>query len=91
MTHVGIRLLKRQLSQYVARARSGDVIVVTDRGQPVARLGPLKPDPQAAARELAAQYGIPWEGGAPRGVPLEEAAHLDEAHALSRAISEDRG
>lgn len=91
MTHVGIRLLKRHLSPYVSRARSGDIIVVTDRGRPVAKLAPLDPDPQAAARELAAQYGIPWTGGAPAGVPLEKAGRLDDAYALSRAVSEDRG
>jgi len=38
---VGIRELKNDLSRWVARARGGDEIVVTDRGAPVARLVPV--------------------------------------------------
>ena len=41
MTRVGIRKLKNRLSKYVARARKGQTIVVTDRGEPVAKLGPV--------------------------------------------------
>lgn len=37
---VGIRELKSRLSEYVARAAGGEVIVVTDRGRPVAELTP---------------------------------------------------
>jgi prevent-host-death family protein len=39
---VSIAELKARLSQYVRRARAGEVVVVTDRGHPVARLGPLE-------------------------------------------------
>lgn len=38
---VGIRELKSRLSEYVARARAGETVVVTDRGRPVAELRPL--------------------------------------------------
>lgn len=37
---VGIRELKNSLSSYVRRARTGELIVITDRGEPVARLVP---------------------------------------------------
>jgi prevent-host-death family protein len=37
---VGIRDLKAKLSAYVERAAAGEVITVTDRGRPVATLGP---------------------------------------------------
>ena len=39
-TTVGIRELKNQLSRFVARARRGQEITVTDRGAAVARLVP---------------------------------------------------
>ncbi len=39
--NVGIRELKARLSEYVARASSGEAVVVTDRGRPVARLVPM--------------------------------------------------
>ena len=37
---VGIRELKAKLSEYVSAASSGEAVVVTDRGRPVARLVP---------------------------------------------------
>jgi prevent-host-death family protein len=37
----GIRDLRNHLSQYLERVRSGEEIVVTDRGEAVARLVPL--------------------------------------------------
>jgi len=40
MNTVGIREMKNRLSEYVRRARQGEVILVTDRGRVVARLTP---------------------------------------------------
>jgi len=41
---VGIRELKNDLSRWVARARRGEEVLVTDRGTTVARLGPVEKD-----------------------------------------------
>jgi prevent-host-death family protein len=38
---IGVRELKQRLSELVARAAKGEVIRVTDRGEPQAILGPL--------------------------------------------------
>jgi prevent-host-death family protein len=38
---IGIRELRQRASEWVAKAKTGKVIVITDRGQPVARLMPL--------------------------------------------------
>jgi prevent-host-death family protein len=38
---VGIRELRLNLSRYVARVREGAEVIVTDHGDPVARLGPI--------------------------------------------------
>ena len=40
---VGIRQLKLHLSEYLARVRKGEVLTVTDRGTPVARIVPAPP------------------------------------------------
>ncbi len=40
MKQVGIRELKNRLSHYVRRAKAGEEIQVTDRGEPVAELVP---------------------------------------------------
>lgn len=39
---VSIGRLKARLSEYLSRARAGEVVIVTDRGTPVARLAPLE-------------------------------------------------
>jgi prevent-host-death family protein len=51
---VGVRELKNNLSSYLARAREGEEILVTDRGRPVARLVPVD-GPTDRLAELIAQ------------------------------------
>jgi prevent-host-death family protein len=41
MSKVGIRDLKQNASAVVAEAASGETVVITDRGRPVAQLSPL--------------------------------------------------
>ncbi len=41
MAEAGIRDLRDHLSRYLERVRSGEVLTVTDRGQPIARLVPV--------------------------------------------------
>ena len=52
---VGIRELRLNLSKYVARVRSGTEVIVTDHGNPVARLGPI--DAQEAHIERLIREG----------------------------------
>jgi prevent-host-death family protein len=42
---VGIRELKQNASEVIARVKRGDSVVVTDRGRPVGRIVPLTPSP----------------------------------------------
>lgn len=42
MSSIGIRALKQNASEVVRQAAAGDVITITDRGTPVARLVPLR-------------------------------------------------
>jgi prevent-host-death family protein len=37
---VSIREMKNNLSKYLKRAQAGEEVIITDRGRPVARLGP---------------------------------------------------
>ncbi len=39
--HVGIRALREQAATFVKRAQSGDAVVITVNGEPVAELGPI--------------------------------------------------
>ena len=40
MNAVGLRELKNRLSRYIHRARSGETVLITDRGEVVAELSP---------------------------------------------------
>ena len=45
MVEVGIRTLKQNASEVVARVEAGEEITVTNRGRPVARLVPHRSEP----------------------------------------------
>jgi prevent-host-death family protein len=45
MASVGIRELRQRASELLRRVQSGESIEITDRGRPVAVLGPLPDDP----------------------------------------------
>jgi prevent-host-death family protein len=60
---VGIRELKARLSSYVARARRGETVVVTDRGRPVARLlAADAAEPPAGVRAMVAAGRLVYKG-----------------------------
>jgi prevent-host-death family protein len=67
MIKVGISELKAKLSEYVEQARRGEMIVVTDRGEPVAELTPLSPTKRKLL-ELADAGELSWSGGKPKGL-----------------------
>ena len=43
MDSVGVRQLKQNASAVLRRVQAGEILEVTDRGRPVARLVPIKP------------------------------------------------
>ncbi|HEY8828891.1 MAG TPA: type II toxin-antitoxin system prevent-host-death family antitoxin [Jatrophihabitantaceae bacterium] len=44
MDRIGVRELRQHASRYLARVAAGETLEVTDRGRPVARLGPVPVD-----------------------------------------------
>lgn len=42
MVQVGVRALKQNASAVVAEAADGEIVTITDRGRPVAQLGPIR-------------------------------------------------
>ena len=51
---MGIRELRQDASSWVRRAAAGETIEVTDRGRPVAQLGPITAPPRGLAALEAA-------------------------------------
>lgn len=87
---VGIRELKSHLSQYLAKVRGGETIVVTDRGQPVARIVPTPPPtfPPSVLRAIEEGRVIykPWR---PENLP-EPIKMLPGEKTFADLVSEQR-
>lgn len=87
---VGIRALQQNASAVVSRAAEGELIEVTDRGRPVAMLGPLRRSALAALVEagLARPARRRWADVAPAlsagPGPISLGQHLAEARADER-------
>ncbi len=67
MEAVGLEQLKSHLSEYVARARDGEPIIITDRGREVAVLESLSPS-RRAMLALRSAGKVSWNGGKPSGL-----------------------
>jgi len=88
MAIVGVRQLKSQLSAYLRRAGSGARFTVTDRGRPIATIGPVDTTEDPAwARRMVKDGGARWAGGKPAGLRRR----ISQKGALaSRMVIEDR-
>jgi prevent-host-death family protein len=89
MKRVGSRELKNRLGRYLRRVASGEELLITDRGKPVARLISARAeaaDPDEVLRKLAAEGHIrlatkPFRHRKPP---------LNRGKSLSRILLEDR-
>jgi prevent-host-death family protein len=88
MASVGVRELRDNLSEYLRRVREGELLVITDRGQPIGELGPAGAGPNTQrARALARKGAASWSGGKPKGL---RRAPQPRAGLVSDAVIEDR-
>lgn len=62
VTTVGVRELKAHLSSYVQAAKTGAVVVITERGRPVARLAPMRAPVEQRLEELVEAGILDWSG-----------------------------
>lgn len=86
MEKIGIRELRQNASVWVAKAKAGVTVQITDRGRPVARLVPITPAERS--REQLAAEGKLIPATAPR-VPLS-ATDLIKGWSLSSVLDEQR-
>jgi prevent-host-death family protein len=86
MVAVGLKELKTHLSAYVAKAKSGEHVIITERGEQVAELAPLSPERQALLR-LVAEGKAVWNGGKPQSFPSIPVKGMP----ISETVVEDRG
>jgi prevent-host-death family protein len=82
---VGVRDLKARLSEFLDRAARGEVITVTDRGEPKAVLGPLP-----GRSRLATGIEEGWVTPATRAGLRPARRHRPSRRVLD-VLSDDRG
>lgn len=88
MREVGIKELKRDASAIVDAVEAGETVVITRRGNPVARMGPVAAPPRV--RRLVEQGLMSWPGAA-TSLP-DETSVLVSGHGapISQQVVEDR-
>jgi prevent-host-death family protein len=91
MRSIGIRELRQQASRYLREVERGEMIEVTDRGRPVARLVPLPSAGALEALELSGRL-TPAEGDVLElGPPVAPAAGVAlPAETLAALRSDER-
>jgi antitoxin (DNA-binding transcriptional repressor) of toxin-antitoxin stability system len=92
---VGLRELKNRLSEYIRDVRRGETVLVTDRGEVVAEIGPPGYSTAAELYPLAL-VALAREGGATLGQPNDARAYPRLRRALkpgraAALLSEERG
>ena len=88
MASVGVRDLRNNLSDYLRRVRRGDVLVITDRGEPIGELGPASQERNVERARGLVRTGLAnWSGGKPRGL---SGAPRPRRGLVSEAVVEDR-
>jgi len=85
---VGIRELKSRLSEWVREVKRGGTIVVTDRGEGVARLVPDSGSVEERIKTLRNSGVLSWSGRRLR--PTRPAARLRGKKPVSDIVVENR-
>ena len=88
METVGIRELKRNLSEYLRSVKAGKKVVITDRKKEIAVIAPFrKIEGQIKILQLVREGVAEWSGEKPRGM----AARIEsKGKSASEAALEDR-
>jgi len=88
MSMVGVKELKDHLSGYIKKVKSGETLIVTERGRPVAymtRIG--QEDIMDEVLPLIKEGVVEWKGGKPKGNPKAPAI---KGKPTSEIVLEDR-
>lgn len=79
---IGIRELREDLSKAIRRVRKGQVLEVTDHGQPVARIVPISPPIAGLAELVAAGKVRPPRAAGPLPPPLDVPSRMSSERAI---------
>ncbi len=85
---VGIRDLKANLSKYMRRVKSGQTVIITDRGKPIGRIVPEGPAVEDRLMMAVDTGMISWNGQ--KLLPREPVAVNRGPGLISDLVVEDR-
>ncbi|WP_041458945.1 type II toxin-antitoxin system Phd/YefM family antitoxin [Ammonifex degensii] len=84
----GIREVKNRFSEYLRRVKQGEILLITERNVPVAKLIPVQRDEQLPVLTLIEQGTASWRGGKPQGIAAPPAVR--GATSIGSLVAEDR-
>ncbi|MPZ26005.1 MAG: type II toxin-antitoxin system prevent-host-death family antitoxin [Micromonosporaceae bacterium] len=87
MEQVAVRTLNQHTAEVIARVERGEVVEITNRGRPVARIVPLAADPMADL--VADNVAVPPTITGPVPMPQVTAEPGSEAGALVSALRDE--
>jgi len=90
MEQVGVRELKNSLSRYLNRVKDGEVITITDRNNPVARLVPISAQPAENLMKMLKDGSATWRGGKPGYNAAPVYSEPGKSKTLGAIAAEDR-
>jgi prevent-host-death family protein len=90
MKSATITEVKNQLSAIIDRVKAGESVVVTDRGQPVATIEPVRADADDAARLVRLERSGILRPASKQPLPLPVALPVAGASAVDALIDERR-
>ncbi|MDP2786575.1 MAG: type II toxin-antitoxin system prevent-host-death family antitoxin [Pseudomonadota bacterium] len=85
---VSVREFKSHLSSYLARAQTGEELVVTSHKLPVVRVLGITDTPSPGISAMLASGEAEWHGGKPAGARIKL---VPLGKSLSDMVIEDRG
>ena len=88
MEKAGIRKVKSQLSSYIRKVKQGEVVIITERGIPVARLSPIYEQTQVDIHNLIKEDLAIWQEGKPGKNPPYKLTKSGKK--VADMVSEDR-
>lgn len=87
MERIGVRELRQHASRWLARVQAGEAFVITDRGRPIARLGPLEKPATGLAALFDQGRAVPGAGGL---LDLDPLAPTRDGLSLGEILDEQR-
>lgn len=87
-TTIGAREFKSDVSGYLRQVKSGTSLVITEQGEPVGQLVPVRPSLEQRLEQLAETKAIAWDGR--KLPPSVSRVPLQGSKTVSEILLEDR-